>query len=131
MRASSRELDGRLYERVVDGFQRVLVECRDEVLRHIAAFIRLDEVVVEAHLCLKRRLLSHPVDRALDLSAGCLAARLGVEVRRAAELDDMTCLVLDDFLALDDVGVLEAYLPPGLRRKYFLGGSSMKSSCSM
>ena len=33
----------------------------------------------------------------------------------------MTCLVLDDFLALDDVGVLEAYLPARLEAEVLLG----------
>lgn len=37
------------------------------------------------------------------------------------EFDDMARLVLDDFLALDDIGVLEAYLPARLEAEVLLG----------
>ena len=52
-------------------------------------------------------------------------------VDRAAKLRDLAGRVLDDRLALENVGVAQPNFAPGDRRKNFFAGTSMKSSRSM
>ena len=56
---------------------------------------------------------------ALDLARRGGAAGLAVEVRDAAQLRDVASGILHHFLALDDVGVLQAHLAVGLQAKVF------------
>ena len=60
------------------------------------------------------------MDRALDLAASRSTARLGFKIRGAAELDNIAVCILHDFLALDDVRMLEADLPARLEAEILL-----------
>ena len=132
MLAGSLQLHAGLNQGIVDNFQRILVEGADEIVRQIAVFIGFQQVVIETYFCRQGSLGGYPVNGALDLAAGSCAARLGIEVSRAAQLYDTALLVLDDFFTFDDISVFQTNLSArGFRRKNFLGASSMKSSCSM
>ena len=58
---------------------------------------------------------AHPVDRAFDLAVRGRAAGFAVEVGGAAEFDDVAGGILDDFVALDDVGVFQAHFAAGFQ----------------
>ena len=59
-------------------------------------------------------LRGHPVDRALDLAAVRRHAVAGLEVSRAADLDDLAVFVLDDLVALYNIRAHQTHLAAGL-----------------
>ncbi len=61
------------------------------------------------------------MEGALDLAVGAGHTAAGVGVVGAAQLGDVAIGVLDDFLTLDDVCALEAYLAAGGEAEEFLG----------
>ena len=65
-----------------------------------------------------------PVDGSLDLLGSVGPAAAGLEIGRATQFNDRAGGILDDFIAANDAGVLEAHLtartqPEILRRRHF------------
>src|SRR5207245_1892384 len=127
---------------------------RVEVCFEIAAgvgFGHREEAVVEPHLGVNRVSGAHPVNRAFDFASGIRSAALAKSkarftgtlrpafgppllLSRSAVQRSSTILPAVSFTTSSHL-IMKAYLsrtsPPGRRRKYFGGGFSMKSSCSM
>ena len=47
------------------------------------------------------------MNRAFDFAIGSGAAGLALKISRATQLDHVTCIILHDFVALDDIGVFQ------------------------
>ena len=67
---------------------------------------------------------THPMDGPFDLLGRIGSAAAGLEIGGAAQFDDRTGGIFDDFVTADNAGVLEAHLtartqPEILRRRHF------------
>src|SRR6185436_7982176 len=95
---------------------------RIEIRPEVAPGIRLrhgEEPVVEPALGVEGVRGADPVDGSFDLAAGGRSTRFAVEVGGATKFSDPAGGVLDHFLALDDIGVLQAHFTSGAEAEVF------------
>src|SRR2546421_11006620 len=82
------------------------------MLSEIAAGIRFgngEEAIIEPDLSFDGVGRADPMNCSFDLSIRCWAAGFAVEVGGAAKLSDVSARIFHDFLAFDDIGVLETH----------------------
>ena len=103
--------------------QRLRIEVilpRGLSLRSVVWVLGLEQWVVKADFCLNSMLCRHPMDNALHTATITRRAFARHRVVRAAQLNNIALLVLDNLIALDKVRVAQAHLVTRRKAEVFL-----------